>query len=74
MRVTLTGDLGSALVWYGDDDWSDGEIAVNAKDFVNGSYTFEVDLTTFKPNENFTMMANAASFTNLIVTIEPIAK
>lgn len=74
LKVTLTGNLGNAQIWYGEDDWSDGEIAVNAKDFVNGSYTFEVDLTTFKPNENFTMMANAASFTNLIVTIEPIAK
>ena len=72
LKVTLTGNLGSAQIWYGEDDWSDGEIAVNAKDFVNGSYTFEVDLTTFKPNENFTMMANAASFTNLIVTIEPM--
>ena len=74
LKVTLTGNLGNAQIWYGEDDWSDGEIAVNAKDFVNGSYTFEIDLTTFKPNENFTMMANAASFTNLIVTIEPIAK
>ena len=74
LKVTLTGNLGNAQIWYGEDDWSDGEIAVNAKDFVNGSYTFEVDLTTFKPNENFTMMANASSFTNLIVTIEPIAK
>ena len=73
LKVTLTGNLGNAQIWYGEDDWSDGEIAVNAKDFVNGSYTFEVDLTTFKPNENFTMMANAASFTNLIVTIEPMA-
>ena len=73
LKVTLTGNLGNAQIWYGEDDWSDGEIAVNAKDFVNGSYTFEVDLTTFKPNENFTMMANAASFTNLIVTIEPVA-
>ena len=73
LKVTLTGNLGSAQIWYGEDDWSDGEIAVNAKDFVNGSYTFAVDLTTFKPNENFTMMANAASFTNLIVTIEPMA-
>ena len=73
LKVTLTGNLGSAQIWYGEDDWSDGEIAVDAKDFVNGSYTFEVDLTTFKPNENFTMMANAAAFTNLIVKIEPIA-
>ena len=72
LKVTLTGNLGSAKIWYGDDDWSDGEIAVNAKNFVNGSYTFEVDLTTFKPNENFTLMASAAAFTNLTVRIEPL--
>ena len=74
LKVTLTGDLGSALIWYGDDDWSDGEIAVDAAKFVNGSYTFEVDLTTFKPNENFTMMANAAAFTDLLVRIQPVNK
>ena len=72
LKVTLTGNLGSAKIWYGDDDWSDGEIAVNAKNFVNGSYTFEIDLTTFKPNENFTLMASAAAFTNLTVRIEPL--
>ena len=72
LKVTLTGNLGSAQIWYGEDDWSDGEIAVGAKDFVNGSYTFEVDLTTFKPDENFTLMASAAAFTNLTVSIEPL--
>ena len=74
LKVTLTGNLGSALIWYGDDDWSDGEIAITAKDFVNGSYTFEIDLTTFKPNENFTMMVNAAKIADLLVKIEPIAE
>ena len=74
LKVTLTGNLGSAQIWYGEDDWSDGEIAVNAKDFVNGSYTFEVDLTTFKPNENFTLMASAAAFTDLLVKIQPVNK
>ena len=74
LKVTLTGNLGSAQIWYGDDDWSDGEIAVNAKDFVNGSYTFEVDLTTFKPNENFTLMASKAAFTDLLVKIQPVNK
>ena len=74
LKVTLTGNLGSAQIWYGDDDWGDGEIAVNAKNFVNGSYTFEIDLTTFKPNENFTMMVNAAKVTDLQVTIKPIAE
>ena len=74
LNVTLTGDLGSAQIWYGDDDWGDGEIAVNAKNFVNGSYTFEIDLTTFKPNENFTMMVNAAKIADLLVKIEPIAE
>ena len=74
LRVTLTGDLGSALIWYGEDDWSDGEIAVGADKFVNGSYTFEVDLTTFKSNEVFTLMVNAAKVTDLLVTIEPIAQ
>jgi len=72
LKVTLTGNLGSAQIWYGEDDWSDGEIAVGAKDFVNGSYTFEVDLTTFKPDENFTLMASTAAFTNLTVRIEPL--
>ena len=74
LKVTLTGNLGSAQIWYGDDDWGDGEIAVNAKNFVNGSYTLEIDLTTFKPNENFTMMVNAAKVTDLQVTIKPIAE
>ena len=74
LKVTLTGNLGSAQIWYGEDDWSDGEIAVNAKDFVNGSYTFEVDLTAFKSGENFTMMVSGASFTNLQVKIQPVNK
>ena len=74
LRVTLTGSLGSAQIWYGEDDWSDGEICISANDFANGSYTFEVDLTTFKSNEVFTMMANASSFADLQVTVEPVAK
>ena len=74
LKVTLSGELGSAQIWYGEDDWSDGEIAVDANKFANGSYTFEVDLTTFKSNENFTMMANGAKFTDLLVKIEPIAE
>ena len=72
LQVTLTGNLGSAMIWYGDDDWSDGEIGVGADQFVDGSYTFEVDLTAFNAGETFTMMANAASFTDLLVKIEPI--
>ena len=74
LKVTLTGDLGSALIWYGDDDWSNGEIAVGSDKFTDGSYTFEVDLTTFAADKNFTMMANAASFTDLLVKIEPMGK
>ena len=74
LNVTLTGDLGSALIWYGEDDWSDGETAVSADSFVDGSCTFEVDLTTFKSDETFTMMANAAAFTDLTVKIEPVQK
>ena len=74
LKVTLTGNLGSAQIWYGEDDWGDGEIAVSADSFVDGSYTFEIDLTTFKPNENFTMMVNAAKITDLLVKIEPIAE
>ncbi len=71
LRVTLQGDLGSAQVWYGEDDWDDGEIGVGADKFTNGIYTFEVDLSEFKDNERFTMMANAA-FTDLAVEIKPI--
>ena len=74
LQVTLTGDLGSALIWYGDDDWSDGEIAVGADRFVDGSYTFEVDLTAFTSDETFTLLANAAEFTDLLVKIEPVTK
>ncbi len=74
LQVTLTGDLGNALVWYGEDDWADGEIAVGADKFVNGSYTFEADLTEFKSTENFTLMASAAAFTDLKVHIEPVKK
>ncbi len=72
LNVTLTGDLGSALIWYGEDDWSDGEVAIGASAFTGGSYTFEVDLTTFKAGEVFTMMGNAAKFTDLTVKIEPV--
>ena len=72
LKVTLTGDLGSAQIWYGDDDWSNGEICVSADSFSDGSCTFEVDLTTFAAGKNFTMMANAASFTDLLVKIEPV--
>ncbi|MBQ6831400.1 MAG: hypothetical protein IJO28_02075 [Oscillospiraceae bacterium] len=72
LKVTLTGDLGSAQIWYGEDDWSDGEVCISANDFVNGSCTFEVDLTSFNSNEVFTMMAHAATFSNLQVTIEPL--
>ena len=72
LKVTLTGDLGSAQIWYGEDDWSDGEICVSADSFVDGSCTFEVDLTAFTSEETFTMMANAAAFTDLLVKIEPV--
>ena len=72
LNVTLTGDLGSAQIWYGEDDWSDGEICVSADSFVDGACTFEVDLTAFNADETFTMMANAASFTDLLVKIEPM--
>ena len=74
LKVTLTGDLGSAQIWYGEDDWSDGEVCVSADSFVDGSYTFEVDLTAFNAEETFTMMANAAAFTDLLVKIEPMGK
>ena len=74
LKVTLTGNLGSAQIWYGDDDWGDGEICVSADSFVDGACTFEVDLTAFKPNENFTMMVNAAKIADLLVKIEPIAE
>ena len=74
LQVTLTGSLGSALIWYGDDDWSDGEIAVRASDFVDGSYTFEVDLTAFTSDETFTLLANAAAFTDVQVSIQPVTK
>ncbi len=72
LRVTLTGELGSAMIWYGDDDWSDGETGISANDFTGGSCTFEVDLTSFKSTESFTLMANGAAFKDLLVTVEPI--
>ncbi len=74
LQVTLTGDLGNAIIWYGEDDWSDGENAVDASGFTNGVCTFEVDLTEFKANENFTMMGNAASFSDLKVHVKPVKK
>ncbi len=61
-----------AIIWYGEDDWDDGENAVDANSFVNGSCTFEVDLTTFKSTENFTLMGNAAAFADLLVKVEAI--
>jgi hypothetical protein len=72
LKVTLTGDLGSAMIWYGDDDWSDGEAGVGADKFADGSYSFEVDLTGFNSDQVFTMMASAGEFTDLLVTIEPV--
>ena len=74
LKVTLTGDLGSAQIWYGEDDWGDGEICVSADSFVDGACTFEVDLTAFNADETFTMMVNAAKIADLLVKIEAIAE
>ncbi|MBO5049379.1 MAG: DUF4838 domain-containing protein, partial [Oscillospiraceae bacterium] len=61
-------------IWYGEDDWSDGEICVSADSFVDGACTFEVDLTAFNAGENFTMMVSGAAFNDLFVKIEPMGK
>lgn len=74
LKVTLTGELGNALIWYGEDDWSDGETAISSDHFTDGSYTFEVDLTTFTADENFTMLASEASFKDMLVHIQPVRK
>ncbi len=77
LNVTLTGSLADGVeLWYGDDDWTDSETGINGGHFVDGQYTFQVDLSIIGENEYFTLMTSGNSVLNPItdmqITIEPV--
>ena len=72
LEVTLTGNLGENILWYGNGDWNGGMHDISANKLSNGSYTFRVELSELE-GELFQLHASVASgaITDMQVTVRP---
>ncbi len=77
LNITLKGDIGSTTLWYGarlDKSWNGNTTSIKASQFINGEYTFTVDLASGKYDngEIFGLLAQDAAINNLEISYTPI--